>query len=193
MLEFRYSQSCKGRNMTTYFISDTHFGHAHIIDLCGRPWGTVEAMDRDLIGLWNARVGPDDHVYHLGDFSYRNATSPKTYLRKLNGRKHLIIGNHDYKSLLKTPDVASCFESIDSALSITAPDGRRAFLCHYPLADPPKHVWSLYGHVHNNREWPGFELVRDQPLSLNCCADINGYMPVTLEELIANNEQWRKG
>lgn len=174
-----------------FFTSDTHFGHANIIRFCDRPWDTVEDMDRDMIALWNARVGPEDHVWHLGDFSYRSATATKTYLKRLNGHKHLVIGNHDHKGVLKMPDIMDFFDSVEYAANIRVADGRNAFLCHYPLAAPPRYVWSLYGHVHNGTGWPGYDLVRGQEMSLNCCADINGYMPVTFEELVRNNEQWR--
>ena len=179
--------------MTDFYISDTHFGHAGIIRFCGRPWGSVEEMDRDMMALWNSRVGPDDHVWHLGDFSYKGAVPTRRYLEGLNGRKHLVIGNHDHRGVLKMPDIMDWFESVGYAASVTVADGKRAFLCHYPLADPPRHVWCLYGHVHNGRGWDGFGLVRGQGMSLNCCADVNGYMPVTFEELVRNNVRWRNG
>ena len=53
--------------MRTFFTSDTHFGHSHIISLCQRPLADVAAMDAHLIQQWNAVVAKTDMVWHLGD------------------------------------------------------------------------------------------------------------------------------
>jgi calcineurin-like phosphoesterase family protein len=50
-------------------------------------------MDETMIERWNAKVQPQDTVYHLGDVVIN-----KKYLHlveRLNGRKILIRGNHD--------------------------------------------------------------------------------------------------
>lgn len=175
-----------------FYISDTHFGHAGIIASCNRPFADVAHMDRDMVQLWNARVGPEDHVWHLGDVVYRAADDPGEYLRQLNGRMHLIVGNHDGKGVLRLHGVDGRFESIDYALVRTDGEGRRMWLSHYPLAEPPKRTWALYGHVHGNADWPGAGLVMAQERSLNCCVEVNGYMPVTFDELVRSNERWRE-
>ena len=36
-----------------WFTSDTHFGHKEIIRFTGRPFASVEEMDRELIRRWN--------------------------------------------------------------------------------------------------------------------------------------------
>ena len=79
----------------TYFTSDQHFGHFNIIRLCGRPFETVEEMDEALLSKWNAKVKADDTVYILGDLFFR-AAKVEPILKALNGRKHLIVGNHDH-------------------------------------------------------------------------------------------------
>ena len=56
--------------MSTFFTSDHHFGHAKIIEYCKRPFSSVEEMNQVMIDRWNEVVGPDDHVYHLGDFAF---------------------------------------------------------------------------------------------------------------------------
>src|SRR3712207_7718934 len=82
--------------MATYFTSDTHFGHAKMLDLNSRPYLTVGEMDTAIVNAWNDVVGPEDVVWHLGDFSsYRDGRLDEVFWR-LNGKeKHLIIGNHD--------------------------------------------------------------------------------------------------
>ena len=59
-------------NPTTFFTADTHFGHANIIKYTNRPFDSPNHMDDILIANWNAVVGPDDEVYHLGDFALCN-------------------------------------------------------------------------------------------------------------------------
>src|SRR5258708_12137402 len=90
--------------MTVYFTSDTHFGHANIIRYCDRPFATVEEMDEAMIANWNAVVGRGDDVWHLGDFGWsRDATRIRSIFHQLNGRKRLVIGNHDGKEVLDLP------------------------------------------------------------------------------------------
>ena len=93
-----------------YYIADTHFGHDNIRRLSNRPFNSVEEMDKAIIDNWNRKVTDDDDVYILGDFSYKSE-DPIEYLKKLNGRKHLIVGNHDNK-LLKNPNCKKYFVEI---------------------------------------------------------------------------------
>ena len=82
--------------MSTYFTSDHHFGHAGALGLYRRPFASVAEMDREMIDRWNSVVGPDDGVWHLGDFAIRQRPERVASLVKaLHGRKHLIVGNND--------------------------------------------------------------------------------------------------
>ena len=53
-----------------FVTSDLHFGHKNIIKYENRPFKDVEEMDQKLIENWNNKVGKDDTVYILGDFSW---------------------------------------------------------------------------------------------------------------------------
>lgn len=81
--------------MALFFTSDTHFGHANIINLSNRPFADVQEMNEALVANWNSVVGPDDFVYHLGDVALGPIRDSLEYIRRLNGYKMLIIGNHD--------------------------------------------------------------------------------------------------
>lgn len=52
-------------------------------------------MNEALIANWNAVVAPEDTVYVLGDFALA-ARAVEQILPRLNGRKILILGNHDF-------------------------------------------------------------------------------------------------
>ena len=59
--------------------------------------GDVVRMDEEIIKRWNRTVTPQDHTYILGDFAFCNAEKAIQHLQRLNGKKTLIIGNHDTK------------------------------------------------------------------------------------------------
>lgn len=81
--------------MNTFFTSDTHFGHERIISLSDRPFRDVQHMNEMLIHNWNSVVGPTDHVYHLGDVALGTFEESMKCVGRLNGIKHLVVGNHD--------------------------------------------------------------------------------------------------
>ena len=51
-------------------------------------------MDQTLIENWNSVVGPNDYVFHLGDFCFKGSPYWDKMLNQLNGHKFLILGNH---------------------------------------------------------------------------------------------------
>jgi calcineurin-like phosphoesterase family protein len=162
--------------MAAFFISDTHFGHENIIATCNRPFANAGEMDEALIARWNERVRPGDIVYHLGDFSYRNATAADAYLPQLNGEIHLIAGNHDGETLAQH---ARLFASVSQILEIRA-GGQRIVLCHYPMREwhgSWRNAWHFFGHVHGrlNHEPHGF--------SLDVGADSHDFRPWNLDEI----------
>lgn len=156
-----------------YFTSDTHFGHFNSIRFDKRPFATVEEMDLAIIARWNERVGPNDEVYHLGDFAFRNAMAATHYLDRLNGRKHLIWGNHDSNQVKKMPGWASS----QPVLELKVGDDL-VCLSHYAHRTWNKsHYGSfhLFGHTHGSMPAYG------RSLDVGCmCWD---YRPVTLAEI----------
>ena len=78
-----------------FYTADLHLGYFPILHDTARPFPSVAEMDEALIANWNARVGADDSVYIVGDFSYNGGEAPTQYLSRLNGHLHLIRGNHD--------------------------------------------------------------------------------------------------
>jgi len=155
--------------MSQFFTSDTHFGHAKIIEYSKRPFASVEEMDRELIRRWNEVVGPNDSVYHLGDFAVGKDCGPaETYLDQLNGKITLIVGNHESRALRCT----NRFEFVTGIMEISikveedVPKElltpllprftkrtvkQDVTLCHYAMKvwNKSHHgAWQLYGHSH---------------------------------------------
>lgn len=158
-----------------WFTSDTHYGHGSIIRHCRRPFASVREMDEALIAGWNACVGRDDEVYHLGDFAFHGAARAGEILDRLAGRKHLVHGNHDPQRIRALPG----WTSVQPYLEI----GGRGFapkivLCHYAMRVWNKHrwgAWMLFGHSHGGL--PG------DSQSMDVGVDVHGYRPVSLKEL----------
>ena len=174
----------------TYYISDTHFGHENVIAMCGRPFSSIEEMDRILIERWNKKVKGNDTVFVLGDMFFRCA-DPDSILKQLKGKKRLIVGNHDGSWMTKT-DASQYFQSIDTMLE-TSVDNYGVTLCHYPLLTwrHKLKTYMIHGHIHNDTSTDFWPLLRDRERVLNAGVDINGFEPVSLEELIENNRRFK--
>ena len=84
-----------------FFTSDLHFGHKNLLKFTKpRPFTTIEEHDQTIIDNWNSVVNQDDTVYVLGDIAMgMDPDKLEDYLKKLNGHKRLILGNHDRSKL----------------------------------------------------------------------------------------------
>jgi len=97
-------------------------------------------MDEALVENWNKVVGPKDKVYHLGDVAI--ARRGLKILKRLNGTKILIKGNHDifrieeYLEYFK--DVRACGKKGDYVLS------------HVPMHPDclSRFKGNIHGHLH---------------------------------------------
>lgn len=87
--------------LDTYIISDTHFGQDSVLKkerirkLISNNLGYDNHFDL-MVDNWNSKIKSSDSVLHLGDVYFKNGIS---YLKKLNGKKMLIIGNNDVKKI----------------------------------------------------------------------------------------------
>jgi len=87
------------------FTSDQHYLHNNIIRICDRPFDNITDHNKTLIANHNS-VAVDDswEMWLLGDTSYRgSAYETVKILEQLNGRLHILFGNHD-KSLRQAWD-----------------------------------------------------------------------------------------
>lgn len=139
--------------MAMLFTSDLHFYHKNIVKFTDRgKFTTPEDHNEWLIDLWNSQVKPDDVVYHLGDFSFNHAKA-LDILHKLNGLKHMILGNHDlehsrYHGHLDNDTVRFVGNYRNIKLGEVS-----AVLFHYPIASwhgQARGAWHLHGHSHGN-------------------------------------------
>lgn len=181
-----------------WFTSDTHFSHENIIRYCNRPFANVAEMNEAMVKNWNARVKPDDVIYHLGDVALGKIADSLAIIRRLNGHKHLIPGNHDrcwpYHQKVRPTDVR-IYQ--DVGFTIHAPQlyVYRVLLCHLPATGDSREEERyaehrpltrggfpiVHGHVHDR--WKvNNEL--DVP-QVNVGVDVWDFRPVHLDEVRA--------
>ena len=179
------------QDQNIWFTSDTHFGHYNIIKYTGRPFKTVEEMDETLIKNWNDRVKPGDIIFHLGDFGNGGSDKIKQVLTRLNGKKFMILGNHDRKTF--RAGHSQHFQAITQQMYIRV-NGRAVYLNHYPFLcfagtyrKPEDMVWQLFGHVHsgplNNNSADSERLKYLWPTQYDVGVDNNNFCPVSWSEI----------
>lgn len=169
-------------NSKVWFIADTHFDHLNIIKYCDRPFTNTEEMNQCLINNWNKVVKKNDRVFMLGDFALCGKNKIIEIGKQLNGRKTLILGNHDGGSLQTYYNAG--FEMV-SKYPIVFND---YILSHYPVDCSSTLFKNIYGHVHNSEQY------RDVTLN-DICVSVEriNYTPISLEEIEKKfKEVWLK-
>ena len=175
-----------------FFTADTHFGHNNIIKFTKRPFVSIDEMNNKLIENWNAKVAPNDEIYHLGDVALMSGQTLTPILEKLNGKIYLIKGNHEVAALQNEKK----FEWVKDYHELIVKDtdahrGERLIvLFHYAMRvwNASHHgSWHLYGHSHGT-------LPDDiTSLSFDAGIDCHHYAPISYEEVktIMAKKQWK--
>ena len=173
-----------------FFTSDTHFGHKHILEFCHRPFKSIEEHDKILIDNWNSVIGPDDTVFHLGDFGFGGYPFWASIRAQLNGHIILVIGNHDWKNL--TANSRLLFDECVSQARILI-GNREVYLNHFPYLcfshqNPKNENYSiqLFGHVHSGPLSDGSDISRLEycfPTQYDVGVDNNNFKPISWLEV----------
>ncbi|TFZ59633.1 metallophosphoesterase [Methylorubrum sp. Q1] len=170
--------------MATFFIADTHFGDARLVERRRTGFASAEAHDEALIARWNARVGTADEVWHLGDFAaHASHEHCARVFARLNGIKRLVRGNHDSNRVLNLPWAEPPVESIRISVSDEAGQSWCLFLAHYAHRAWPglwRETRHLYGHTHAT--------LPDTTRSCDVGVDAWDFSPVALSDIIARQD-----
>lgn len=154
--------------MTTFVASDIHFSHRNIFKYCPHrqhPGIVLEnitdedcaKMNEKIIARWNSMVMPEDETYIIGDVAMGQIFKAPALIRRLNGTKYLIRGNHDktlVRDIRKDPSLSNLFAWVESYHEMTykyAGEKIMINMSHYPM-----HSWNkqsqgavmLHGHLH---------------------------------------------
>lgn len=168
-----------------YFTSDLHFGHDRGFIYEPRGFASSAEHDSTIIDRWNKIVDPEDIVFILGDLMLGNDEEGIEKIKSLNGKLHIILGNHDTNKRIKAYKELPNIQQVVFATKIKV-DGYNFYLSHYPTltanmneTDLKRMVLNLHGHTHSPDK---FE--RDNPYAYNVALDAhNGYL-VSADEVI---------
>ena len=160
--------------MAVFFTADQHFGHGGALGFYRRPFASVAEMDAAMVARWNDAVRPEDEVWHLGDFAWRQKPDRvAALLATLHGRKHLVSGNNDDDAVIAAAGWASV-----RAYAEIAEGGAHLVLCHYPFRtwrNMAKGWMNLHGHSHGR--------LKPLPRQFDVGVDARDFRPVPLAAL----------
>lgn len=149
-----------------YFTSDSHFGHKNICrgttewkelepgssHQNTRDFNTLDEMNYALIKGINDYVGPDDELWHLGDWSFGGFDNIKKFRDQIVCQKiRLVYGNHDHHIERNKDGIQGIFKSVQYYKELSI-EGQKIILLHYGMR-----VWNhshkgtihLFGHSHD--------------------------------------------
>lgn len=196
--------------MKEYICADLHLNHKSIIKYCphrieGRPFPTegtpehdaeIDAMNELIIGNWNSKISPDDRVWIVGDVAMGQIKKAPDLIRRLNGSKHLVKGNHDH-TLVKLPEFNELFEAVYDYKEIKVTvDGKKIIvvLSHFPFfswngkrGDETTSV-HLHGHMHSA---PDKKHILDGAI-MDIGMDGNNLFPYLLEDAVRQSLEHAK-
>jgi len=175
-----------------FLVSDTHFGHAGVCrftrnDGCTplRPWDSADEMDEAMVTAWNDRVRPNDKVYHLGDVVINRKALG--IMRRLNGDKVLIRGNHD---IFRDEEYREHFRELRAYHVMNG-----MILSHIPIHSESlgRFGVNIHGHTHANRVMlPGFNGkitdIVDVRYHCVCVEQTPDFAPILFEDVIKRIE-----
>lgn len=174
-----------------YLTADLHLGHAGIIDFCGRPFESVDEMNRVLIENINGRVKQADKLYILGDLAYWKGDD--RFINLVRWRAQIrcetvlaVPGNHCFFFPDRITELPPIFE-----LKV---DGKHTIVCcHYAMRTWNKShrgSYHAYGHSHGT-------LPENDSLSMDVGVDAvakrlagdgpllpNHYQPISVTEFL---------
>jgi len=177
--------------MSKIFVSsDYHFNHDREFIWKARGFNSVDEMNEAIITNHNSVVGPEDDVYILGDICLGGGVPGITaknqaLIERLNGRIHIILGNHD------TPTRQEMYALCKNVYSIKYADmfcyhGYHFYLSHFPTitSNLEKETLKqcticLFGHTHQNNNF-----FMDMPFMYHVGVDSHNCIPVLLDDAI---------
>lgn len=159
-----------------WLITDTHFNHDKMVELCGRPANHTQLI----LENWRNAVSEQDTTFHLGDVILGRQSEMEAMIRSVPGKKILILGNHDQEKpswYMKRGFDFACEAFVHKGILFT----------HYPAqvlpvgATAEKITLNIHGHLHNSTHHGDIPL---HPWNKKLAIEETNYKPVLLEDFI---------
>ena len=161
-----------------WFIADLHLSHNSVVHTFKhsdgsplRPFKDIEEHDETIIDNWNKTVKASDLIYMLGDLSMSRKAIK--IAARLNGRKRLIGGNHDFGSIADYQEAG--FEKLYGVKVFNGD-----YICsHVPLLESclDRFINNCHGHYHSHYV--------NNPKYLCVSAEQTNFFPISHEEVKA--------
>lgn len=198
-----------------FFISDMHFGHSNLYkfkDEFGKPQRHLNKEDCELfmIEKWNEVVEDDDNVCILGDAvmnckprkteeeTHRIIEKRMSILKNLNGRKTIILGNHDTTN---ADLLSKYFDRVCGSLEIKLA-GYRCILTHIPIHasqlkdryNEGRFDFNIHGHLHSPHKILISDGEREKPdyRYVNVNVEYNNYTPIDHIDIVNTLNKYSK-
>ena len=168
-----------------WLTSDLHLGHDRQFIWGPRNFKSIEEMNEAIVSRWNIKVAMDDDVYVLGDLMLGDNEAGINYLQKLNGKIHIVLGNHDTPTrqaiYLEMPNI------VEVEWAIMLPYRKyHFFLTHFPCMTGnleketlKQMTLNLYGHTHQKTNF-----YEDRPYMYHVGCDSHNCTPILLDDII---------
>jgi calcineurin-like phosphoesterase family protein len=195
-----------------FFSSDQHFGHERICELSNRPFCSVTEMNEQIIENYNSKIEKEDEVYFIGDVCLGKISESLKLIKRLNGKKYLISGNHDRTSKIMSKTLEKVelwekiykeagFERIQDSLTLEMTFGN-LFLSHFPISGDSQekdrflqfrpvikeNEILIHGHTHSLER---VSLTKNLQLQIHVGVDAWDFFPVSeieIKNIIRNNK-----
>jgi calcineurin-like phosphoesterase family protein len=118
--------------MKIFFTSDTYFGRK--LTAKERGFSSDEDMLDTYIENWNKRVGPNDTVYHLGNFGW-DPISTEGAMIHLQGKIYFLPAHYD--SHLKDMSLIKINRHVLMQNQIAILPEQKVVMSHWPLLEWP--------------------------------------------------------
>lgn len=179
-----------------YLTSDLHFNHDREFIWKPRGFKSCEEMNETIISKYNSVVEKNDDVYILGDMMLGGPGALQEglkYVERLNGKLHLVRGNHDSATRWDALRYLSNIVEMRNSIYLDY-NGYHFYLSHYPSITGSLHqdnlrkmLLNLFGHTHQKESF--FE---DMPFMFHVGVDSNDCYPISIEDAILRMEDKMK-
>ena len=173
-----------------FLTSDQHFSHIQPFVWEARGYKSVEEMNEEQVRKWNEVVSKDDEVWFLGDGMMNDNATGSMCFSKLNGKIHVITGNHDSPARIE----------IYKQLGFDVQDGKRLsykkknfILSHEPIITSNgrfkgwRDTINIHGHTHQTTNF-----TEEYSLMYHAGVDSHNGYPIALDDIIAEIETFWK-
>lgn len=170
-----------------YLTADLHFGHDREFIYKPRGFENIREHDRALLCNWNEIITEKDEVYLLGDVMLNNLDNGMKLLEQLNGRIHIIRGNHDSNVRVELYREASNVVEVVDAKYFKYKK-YNLFLSHYPSLvynysddnSSGSRIINMCGHTHTSDKFSDL----NKSLIYHVEVDAHDNYPVLIDDAI---------